>query len=132
MLGTLGTPCEPRWGSSVVPRMQKSTTPGKIDVNVIAALAAIYLLWGGTYLVIALGLQSLPPLMLMGSRAVVAGLTLLALARATPSGWPTRTGWLHAAVGGTLLFAGCHGALAYAQRVIPSGLAAVKERLLAH
>jgi drug/metabolite transporter (DMT)-like permease len=105
--------------------MQKSTAPGKTDVNVIAAFAAIYLLWGGTYLAIALGLQSLPPLLLMGSRAVIAGLTLLALAFVTHSAWPTRTDWLHATVGGILLFAGCHGALGYAQRVIPSGLAAV-------
>jgi drug/metabolite transporter (DMT)-like permease len=107
--------------------MQKPVAPRKPDlnVNVIAAFAAIYLLWGGTYLAIALDLQSLPPLLLMGSRAVVAGLTLLALAFATHSAWPTRAEWRHAAVGGMLLFAGCHGALGYAQRVIPSGLSAV-------
>jgi drug/metabolite transporter (DMT)-like permease len=107
--------------------MQRSVAPAKTDVNasVIAAFAAIYVLWGGTYLAIALGLKSLPPLLLMGSRAVVAGLTLLALAFASKSAWPTRTEWGHAAVGGTLLFAGCHGALGYAQRAIPSGLSAV-------
>jgi drug/metabolite transporter (DMT)-like permease len=107
--------------------MQKSVAPRKIDINanVVAAFAAIYILWGGTYLAIALGLQSLPPLLLMGSRAVVAGLILLALAFATGSTWRTRMEWSHAAVGGALLFAGCHGALGYAQRVIPSGLSAV-------
>jgi drug/metabolite transporter (DMT)-like permease len=112
---------------TLCPVLQRSVAPAKADVNanVVAAFAAIYVLWGGTYLAIALGLQSLPPLLLMGSRAVVAGLTLLALAFASKSAWPTRTEWRHAAVSGTLLFAGCHGALGYAQRVIPSGLSAV-------
>src|SRR5919204_597513 len=48
--------------------------------RLVAAFAAIYLLWGGTYLAIAIGLQSIPPFILMGARAGLAGLLLLAVA----------------------------------------------------
>jgi drug/metabolite transporter (DMT)-like permease len=93
--------------------------------RLVAAFAAIYLLWGGTYLAIAIGLQSIPPFILMGARAGLAGLLLLAVSRVRGSGPPAPGAWLPAFVSGTLLFGGCHGALAYAQRHVPSGLAAV-------
>jgi len=92
---------------------------------VIAGFAAIYVLWGGTYLAIALGLRSIPPFLLMSARAVLAGLILLALARLWGFKLPRADEWLRAAVAGILLFGGCHGALAYAEQHVPSGLAAV-------
>ena len=47
---------------------------GRTDrVQLAAAFAAIYLLSGGTYLAIALGLQSIPPFLLVGSRSILAG-----------------------------------------------------------
>ena len=90
-----------------------------------AAFAAIYLLWGGTYLAIALGLQSIPPFILIGFRSLLGGAALLAYSLfrgSSPRPWQD---WRHAAISGALLFVGCHGALAYAQRIVPSGLAAI-------
>jgi len=46
---------------------------------IIGSFAAIYLLWGSTYFAIALGLQSVPPLMLMGIRSLCGGLVLIGL-----------------------------------------------------
>jgi drug/metabolite transporter (DMT)-like permease len=46
-----------------------------------AAFAAIYLLWGGTYLAIAPGLQSIPPFLLVGSRSILAGAVLFAFSQ---------------------------------------------------
>jgi drug/metabolite transporter (DMT)-like permease len=93
-------------------------------LKIAAAFAVIYLLWGGTYLAIALALPSIPPFLLMGSRSVAGGGLLLATAwfggRAIDAGTAVR-----AAICGLLLFVGCHGALAYAQQRVPSGLAAV-------
>jgi drug/metabolite transporter (DMT)-like permease len=90
-----------------------------------AAFAAIYLLWGGTYLAIALGLQSIPPFLLVGSRSILGGAVLFAFSQLR--GWRVRArrDWSHAAISGVLLFVGCHGALAYAQRFVPSGLSAI-------
>jgi drug/metabolite transporter (DMT)-like permease len=91
----------------------------------IAAFAAIYIIWGSTYLAVALGLRSIPPFMLMGTRSVAAGVILLGVAYFRDPALPSAGTWISAAVGGVLLFVGCHGTLAYAQQQVPSGLAAV-------
>jgi drug/metabolite transporter (DMT)-like permease len=57
--------------------------------GVVAAFVAIYLLWGGTYLAIAIGLRSFPPFILMGARAALAGLLLLALSSLRGTGLPS-------------------------------------------
>jgi drug/metabolite transporter (DMT)-like permease len=92
---------------------------------IAAAFAAIYFIWGGTYLAVALGLQSIPPFLLMGFRSILGGTVLLVFSKVW--GFRTRSfgDWLHATISGVLLFVGCHGALAYAQRFVPSGLSAV-------
>jgi drug/metabolite transporter (DMT)-like permease len=95
------------------------------QLMVVVAFAALYLLWGGTYLAIALGLQSIPPFLLMGLRSILAGAILLALSNLWGFRKRASGDWLHATISGFLLFVGCHGALAYAQRFVPSGLSAV-------
>jgi drug/metabolite transporter (DMT)-like permease len=89
------------------------------------AFGAIYFLWGGTYIAIALGIQSISPFFLMGSRSVIGGAILFVFSKL--QGYAPRTAgdWLIAAVSGILLFVGCHGALAYAEHFVPSGLSAV-------
>jgi len=93
--------------------------------SVIAAFATIYVIWGSTYLAVALALQSLPPFLLIGTRSVIAGLILLGIEWLRGGELPPTNVWMSAALGGLLLFVGCHGALAYAQQYVPSGLAAV-------
>jgi len=91
---------------------------------ITAAFAVIYLVWGGTYLAVALALHAIPPFLLMGSRSLVGGGLLL-----TAAWFGSRTvdapTWVRAAICGLLLFVGCHGILAYAQQRVSSGLAAV-------
>jgi drug/metabolite transporter (DMT)-like permease len=97
----------------------------KERISIVAAFAAIYVLWGSTYLAVALALQSMPPFLLMSTRSVIGGAVLLAIAKLT--GNPTG-GWRAVALAipcGVLFFVGCHGVLAYAQQRVPSGLAAL-------
>jgi hypothetical protein len=94
-------------------------------LKVAGAFAAIYVLWGGTYLAIALGLQSIPAFILIASRSLIGGGVLLLLSYFRGSELRPLGDWGHAAVGGAFLFMGCHGAIAYAQRQVPSGLSAV-------
>jgi len=91
---------------------------------IIGSFAAIYLLWGSTYLAIALGLKSIPPLLLMGSRSLCGGLILVALTgrEVTSVSWHALR---NAALCGLLFFVGCHGILAFAQQTVPSGVAAI-------
>lgn len=91
----------------------------------LAAFAAVYILWGSTYLAVALAVQSIPPFLLIGVRSAVAGAVLLGLAQVRHPGLPSARAWASAAASGILLFGGCHGTLAYAQEYVPSGLAAV-------
>lgn len=93
--------------------------------RLVAAFAAVYVLWGSTYLAVALGLRSLPPFLLMGARSMLAGLILLGIGQIRRPGLPAVGAWGAAALGGVLLFVGCHGTLAYAQQRVPSGSAAV-------
>jgi drug/metabolite transporter (DMT)-like permease len=91
---------------------------------VIACFLAIYFLWGSTYLAVAFGLKSIPPFMLMAMRSLGGGVILLALSWREIAGVSART-WANAACCGLLLFLGCHGVLAYAQQMVPSGIAAI-------
>ena len=91
---------------------------------IIGSFAAIYLLWGSTYFAIALGLQSMPPFMLMGIRSLCGGLILIGLGGRDAIHASGRT-WLNAGLCGLLFFVGCHGILAFAQQRVPSGIAAI-------
>jgi drug/metabolite transporter (DMT)-like permease len=91
----------------------------------LAAFATLYILWGSTYLAVALAVQSIPPLLMIGVRSLVAGATLFGLAQVRDCRLPSARAWASAAASGILLFGGCHGTLAYAQKYVPSGLAAV-------
>jgi drug/metabolite transporter (DMT)-like permease len=89
-----------------------------------AAYAAIYLIWGSTYLAISLAVDSIPPLLMMGMRCSAAGVLLLAWA-AIRGERAERSHWGHAAIAGALMFAGTYGALAWAEQRMASGVAAL-------
>src|SRR3954452_22187042 len=97
------------------------------EPRVVAAFAAIYLVWGSTFLAIAWAVETIPPFSMMAVRCLVGGAILLGigLAREGQVAWPTRGEWLGAAVVGTLFFVVCHGVLAYAEQTAPSGISAL-------
>lgn len=90
-----------------------------------AALLAIYLIWGSTYLATKTALTAWPPLLLSGMRFLVAGSVQFAAVRLSGGPAPTRQDWLRAAaVGACLLLCG-NGGTTFSQQYIPSGLAAL-------
>lgn len=97
--------------------------PSRAQVGL--AFAAVYVFWGSTYLAIKIGLESLPPFLMAGSRFVVAGLLLTAFARLRGAAAPTARHWLSATVVGGLLLLGGNGGVVWAQQTVPSGLAAL-------
>jgi drug/metabolite transporter (DMT)-like permease len=97
----------------------------------IAAFGAVYLIWGSTYLGIKYAIETLPPLMMAGSRFLVAGAILYvwSLFRGTRRGnrveRPTWAHWRTAlAVGGMLFLLG-NGGVTWAEHSIASSLAAL-------
>jgi drug/metabolite transporter (DMT)-like permease len=100
--------------------------------KLIAAFAALYVVWGSTYLAIRIGLEAdMPPALFAGMRLVPAGLLLLGFARAR--GARLRIAFdeyrIIATVGILLLVGGMYSTF-LSERSIPSGLAALIVALL--
>jgi drug/metabolite transporter (DMT)-like permease len=91
----------------------------------LLAFAIIYLVWGSTFYAIRVGVREVPPLLLASMRFTVAGLVLFgwAVARREPS--PTVRQWMSAMLLGFLIFMVDYGLLFWAEKRMPSGIAAV-------
>ena len=90
-----------------------------------AALAAVYVIWGSTYLAIAIAIETMPPFWMAGVRFIVAGALLYGLARLTGAERPVRVHWRSAALIGGLLLLGGNGGVVWAEQRVDSGLAAL-------
>jgi drug/metabolite transporter (DMT)-like permease len=89
------------------------------------ALAAVYLVWGSTYLALRFALESFPPFSMGGARYTLAGVVLYAIMRRRGARAPTGGEWARAFLIGALLFAVGNGFVAVAEHTISSGVAAV-------
>ncbi|MEO8366967.1 MAG: drug/metabolite exporter YedA [Pseudoxanthomonas sp.] len=95
-------------------------------LSVVIALAAVYLIWGSTYLGIRFALEGgYPPLLMAGGRFLLAGsmMYLFLRIRGTPA--PTRGQWKSLAVMGLLMMGMGNGLVTIAEQWVSSGLAAV-------
>jgi drug/metabolite transporter (DMT)-like permease len=94
--------------------------------RLIAAFAAVYLIWGSTYLAIRFAVQTLPPLLMASARFVIAGVIVLLWARLRDgAAWPTRVEWRVGLIGGALLLLGGNGGVSWAEQRVPSGITAL-------
>jgi len=98
---------------------------GPSATHLVLAFAAVYLIWGTTYLAIRYAVESIPPLIMMGIRHLVAGGSLYAWTRLRGTPAPRLRDWKYPAIVGTILFLGGHGSLAWAEQRVPSGIAAL-------
>jgi drug/metabolite transporter (DMT)-like permease len=86
------------------------------------AFAAVYTIWGSTYLAIKYAVETIPPYVMTGSRFLLSGIVLYSWARWRGARNPTRRQWRDAAIVGTLLLCGGNGAVAWAEQRVPSGI----------
>jgi drug/metabolite transporter (DMT)-like permease len=91
----------------------------------LSAFAAVYVIWGSTYVGIHIAVETMPPLMMAGSRFFIAGVVLYAIVRLRGAGRPTAIHWRDAAVIGALLLVGGNGGVSWAQKSVPSGVTAL-------
>jgi drug/metabolite transporter (DMT)-like permease len=94
-------------------------------IQVIAAFAAVYVVWGSTYLAILVVLETLPPFTTAGVRFTTAGLILYGVMRLRGVPAPRRQHWPAAFVTGGLLLLCGNGAVMWAEQRVPSGIAAL-------
>ncbi len=96
------------------PRQSTTEHSRAYSVQLALAFAAIYLVWGSTYLAIRYAVETIPPLVAAGIRHSVAGGILLAWAWARGFR-PTRAHWISGCIVGALFFLVGHGSLHWAE-----------------
>lgn len=90
------------------------------------ALMVVCLVWGTTYLALRIGVTSFPPFLFSASRQIIAGVLLLAwLLIVQRKIVISKKDIVRQIVPGTLMIALGNGVIAWTERYIPSGLAAL-------
>ncbi len=104
---------------------QPGNAPAPTLAGVVAAFAAVYFIWGSTYLAILFAIETMPPFLMAGARFLVAGLLLYGFCRLRGAERPTASHWRSATITGFLLLVAGNGAVVWAELRISSGLAAL-------
>src|SRR2546430_14890068 len=90
-------------------------------ISIVLAFAALYLIWGSTYLGILFAIQSIPPFLMAGSRFFLAGLIMFGIARTHGSLRSTWAEWREALIhGGGLVVGGKVGGWVFGRENPPS------------
>ncbi len=93
--------------------------------RLLIAFAAVYIIWGSTYLAIRWAIETIPPFTMAGARFLIAGGVMYAWARLRGAPKPAAAEWRAALLIGTLLLFGGNGGVVWAETRVPSGLAAL-------
>ena len=113
--------------------MPTANAPAKTDGRVWAGLLTLYLVWGSTYLAVAVAVTTIPPFIMAGIRFGLAGLIVLAWSVARDGRSfvpPSRREWRDSAIVGTLLLSGGMGLAAFGELTVPSGITALLVALM--
>ncbi|MCE9611472.1 MAG: EamA family transporter [Chthoniobacter sp.] len=116
--------------SEVSPEATLTASPARTITKpplwlVLTAYAVVYVLWGSTYLGIRIAIESIPPLLMAGARFSLAGIVLYTVMRLRGAPRPQPVHWRNAAVVGAGLLLVGNGGLTWAERTVPSNIAAL-------
>src|SRR5205809_2769518 len=93
--------------------------------RVIIAFAALYLIWGSTFLCIRFAIETIPPFLMAGARFVLAGVIMYAIAWSQGIGESSWANWRTSLIIGACLLLGGNGGVTISEQYIDSGLAAL-------
>lgn len=91
--------------------------------QLLAAFAAVYLVWGSTYLAIRVAVETIPPFFMAATRFAVSGALLYGFLWFTKKIRPTKKQWRDNAIVGGFLMLGGNGLVCWAEQTVPSGIA---------
>ena len=94
-------------------------------LKLILSFAAVYVVWGSTFLAIRYAIETLPGFTMAAMRHGVGGLIFLLWARLSGEGWPKREHWSGAFILGFLLLVCGNGGVVWAEHYVPTGLTAL-------
>ena len=100
---------------------ESGSTAAPSRAALLTAFAAVYLIWGSTYLVMKFAVASMPPLLMAGTRYGLAGTLLYAFMRWQGAPRPTRRGWGYGALIGLCLLGFGNGGTTFGVLYLPSG-----------
>ena len=98
---------------------------GASSLSIWAAMLAVYIVWGSTYLAIRFAIETMPPFLMASTRFLLAGAILYAFRRLRGDPAPTRIEWRSAAIVGLFLLVGGNGGVVWAEQFVESGVAAL-------
>ena len=93
--------------------------------QILIAFAAVYIIWGSTYLAIRFAIETLPPMLMVGTRFLAAGGLMYVWLRARGAKKPEPIHWRSAAIIGILMPVLGTGVVVWAEKRVPSGTAAL-------
>src|SRR5205823_4088374 len=117
---------EPSSVISILPGLRSR----RLDIRVVLAFFAIYVLWGATFLAIRIAVLEIPPLFTAGLRFFLAGALLYGFMRLRGEPSPSVPEWRSLAVMARSMFVVTYAALFWAEQYVPSGIASVIEATL--
>jgi drug/metabolite transporter (DMT)-like permease len=94
-------------------------------IRIIIAFAALYIIWGSTYLGIRFAIETIPPFLMAGARFLLAGIIMYAIAWAQGIGKSTWANWRTSLIIGACLLLGGNGGVTISEKYIDTGLAAL-------
>src|ERR1700704_6545667 len=108
--------------SKIMPEPLKESSPSGLHASAASgaqlatAFAAVYIIWGSTYLAIRIGVTEIPPFFMTAVRYLIMGAVLYPLARSRYRERTNRKQWASALLIGALLPAAGNGFLTWAEQ----------------
>ena len=105
-----------------------ASRPAADPRSIALGMLVLYLVWGSTYLAIAIAVETIPPFLMAGSRFLLAGVVLLGwvlVRHGRPALHATRREWRDSLIVGALLLGGGMGMVAFGEQTVPSGITAL-------
>jgi drug/metabolite transporter (DMT)-like permease len=102
----------------------------RLDLRVVLAFFAIYVLWGGTFLAVRVAVLEIPPFLAAGVRFLLAGGLLYGFMRLRGEASPSPTEWRSIAIMALSMFVATYAPLFWAEQYVPSGITSVIEATL--
>ncbi len=99
------------------------TAPTRI--RIIVAFAALYLIWGSTFLGIRFAIETIPPFLMAGARFLIAGVIMYSIALSQGIGKSSWANWRTSLIIGACLLLAGNGGVTISEQYIDSGLAAL-------
>lgn len=108
---------------NIVSTAQHTDEPSRLSI--LLAFAAVYIIWGSTYLAIRFAIATIPPFLMAGVRFLTSGIILYLWSRLRGAPAPTPRHWSSAATVGLLLLMVGNGGVTWAEQTVPSGITAL-------